>query len=73
VRFANSNIIDQHRRAAKVVAALSVNIDDCIELLAMLGLDAGQCTDTPDPYSGSQRPHSTPKLRRPGRASRALR
>jgi len=36
----DSRTADQHRRAAKVVAALAVDLDDCRELLAMLGLSA---------------------------------
>jgi hypothetical protein len=58
VRFPDSRIVDQHRRAAKVVAALSENLDDCIELLAMLGLDASQNTEIPANY-----PHSTNRPR----------
>jgi hypothetical protein len=36
-----SCLAHQHRSAAKVVAALAVSVDDCVELLAMLGLEAG--------------------------------
>jgi hypothetical protein len=36
----DSRIADQNRSAARVVAALAVDLDDCIELLAMLGLTA---------------------------------
>ncbi|MHA6795040.1 hypothetical protein ACVGVM_16225 [Pseudonocardia bannensis] len=31
----------QSRQAARVVAGQAIDLDDCTELLAMLGLDAG--------------------------------
>ncbi|WP_300009182.1 hypothetical protein [Pseudonocardia sp.] len=31
----------QNRRAARVVAGRAIDVDDCAEMLAMLGLDAG--------------------------------
>lgn len=39
--LAESNDV-QNRRAARVVAGRSVDAVDCAEMLAMLGLDAGE-------------------------------
>jgi hypothetical protein len=38
---------DEHRRAARVVAGHAVDLDDCIELLGMLGISTGQNREGP--------------------------
>jgi hypothetical protein len=38
---------DEHRRVAIVVAGHAVNLDDCVELLGMLGISTGQNREIP--------------------------
>jgi hypothetical protein len=42
---ADAESVEQHRRAARVVAGHAVDAAECAEMLAMLGLDG--CGDAP--------------------------
>jgi hypothetical protein len=39
---AEAESVDQHRRAARVVASRAVDAAECAEMLAMLGLDGSE-------------------------------